>query len=210
MRYVSIPAAVCGAILMMLTTGCASSGQASESTRAVESMQDAYTSLGKATAQVNKTVALLDQLTSGQDLPKTFQQYTQAVNDMRMAGERAAQRGKDLRERKADYLKKWEKEIKDIQDPTIRQASAERQSDIRASYDKLLASAEGIRDSYKPFLQHLQEVQKALSVDLTAAGVSSIAPVISTVKQDGKKLSSALDAFGVELNRFTGTLKPAT
>lgn len=208
MKSCSIPAVICCVLLMTLACGCASSGRAAESERAVESVQDVTANISKANGQISRTIQLMDQLAQGKELPRTFQQYTQAVNDLKDAGQRAAKRGRDMREKRQEYLAKWEKDIQSINDPAIRQASAERRNDIRANYEKVTALAEEIRAAYTPFLQHLQEVQKALSLDLTPAGVSAIAPAMASAKRDGETLMRKLDALGVELRKFTETMSP--
>src|SRR5437764_418746 len=99
------------AAIALLAGGCATGGRADENKKAVQSIADVSKEVDKGKAGVDKTVALLGQLQQDGGMEKTFKEYSDSVDDLQAAGENAAKRGAEMRERKAEYMAKWQTEI---------------------------------------------------------------------------------------------------
>jgi hypothetical protein len=195
-------------LCVVVAAGCASSGRVKESERAVQSMEQVHTRVVKAKDDVAKIVTLLGQIEQGGDLRKPFKSYTAAVDQMREDGETAAKRADSMRERREEYLAKWQDEAETIQNPAVREGMEERRQRVRNEYDRLARLAEEVRTAYQPFLRDIEDVQKALSIDLTAAGVQAIKPAITAAKGDGTALIAKLDEAARALNEFLGKMSP--
>jgi len=200
------------AAVLLLTAslvGCSSDKRASESTEAVETLRDVYTSLGKAKGQVDKVTALLDQFSTGHDLKSTLTDYTNAVTDLKSTAARAKERGEDMRKRREAYLAKWQAEANSIQDEQLKQGLQSRRATVASQYNAIQSAADDVRNSYQPFIRDCDEIQKALAIDLTPGGVQSAQPAITRAKRDGEVLGQKLDVLGQHLDQVIGTMTPS-
>ncbi len=197
------------ALIVVIAAGCNSSGRAPESEKAVSSLDDAYASLARATAQVNKSNALLEQLQHGGDIAGTFKQFTTSIDELRQAADDAAMRGRSYRENRNAYLAKWQQEVANMQNPEVKEAAEQRQERVRTRFANVQNLADEVRSAYSPYLRDLTEIQRALSMDLTPSGVKAMQGAIDRAKTDGAALSSKLDALGREINALRGKMTPA-
>jgi len=188
--------------------GCSSSGRASESEKAISTMSDVSEQLDKAKMEVTDAMNALDGLSAGGDLQKSFKTYQGAVSDVQKAGEKARTRWADMQQRGKEYIAKWQAEAQTTT-PEVRQGMEARREKIRANYESVQSSAKDVSNAYKPFLQGLQEIQKALSLDLSPSGVQSLQPAFSKAKSDGARLNQALDALKARLNEIRMGMAPS-
>ena len=197
--------------LLMCGVGCNNMNMpwSGNSSSTVHSMQHVHEELAKASVQLNRTNALLDQLGQGNDLQANFKNYTDAVHDLQKAADGAKARGAQMREKRDAYLAAWQKEAETIQNPEVKEGVEARQQRIRDNFSHITELADQARDAYGPYLQDLRDVEAALKKDLTPAGVKAIAPGIAKAKADGEILAKRLDALGVEVNKVQGRITPA-
>jgi chromosome segregation ATPase len=194
----------------LVATGCSSSGRASESEQAVDSMKGLEAKLDQAKAEVNQSMAALDGLSAGGDLQKSYSTYNKEVAQLEAAGKSAAARGQSMRQKREAYIAKWDAEVQQMQNPDVKASMQQRKQAILDNYDKLKASAEEVKGAYGPYLKDLKEIQKALSLDLSTAGVQSLQPSIAKAKQNGQVLNQKIDAFSAQLKDvMAGTSPPA-
>ena len=199
----------CGVAVGVAGVACSSNsgggGRSEESQKAVVSLKDTRGELTKAKADVNDAIVAMDKLTAqGANLPQAFQQYTVAVKDVQAAGDKARARATAMRENGRNYIQKWEKESEAMQSPELRAGAAARRQRIRDNYEQITATGRSVRDAYQPFLRNLQEIQRALSQDLTPAGVDSAKLAIDKAKADGTALNERLDALIAQLDEVAG------
>jgi len=196
------------AAMALCGVGCSNSVRSDASVQAVQSISDVSAQLDKAKAGVDRTVALLGQLQADGGTEKTFKDYTDSVNDRQDAGDAAAKRGAAMREKREEYLAKWQANIQATQNPDIKKGMEERVAALRANYDDVASKANDVREAYRVFLQDAKEVQSALKLDLTPAGVKAMDPAINNAKAAGNDLSKKLVAFNDELGDFQGKMSP--
>jgi chromosome segregation ATPase len=195
----------------MIIFGCSSSGgQAKESTKAVQGLQESQAQLQKAQTEIDKAIAALDQLSSGQgDLKKSFENYSKAVADVEAAGDKARARWQNMQARQKEYVAKWQSELETIENPEVRASLEQRRAKIRDDFDKIKATAQGVRDAYKPFLSDLKEIQKGLSLDLSPAGVTGMKPAMAKAKTEGQTLKQEISELQTELASIAGQMGPS-
>ena len=204
-------AAALGVAMFVLAglNGCTGSGRASESEKAVGTMADTQAQIERAKQQVTKANSSLDQLSAGGDLQKSFNSYNSAVSDLVSTGEKAKARWNDMRVRGDQYVAKWQSEMEQVTNPEIKQNLAARREKVRADYEKISASAKEVRDAWDPYMSDLQEIKKALSLDLTSEGIKGMQGPMSTAKAKGATLSQKLDAFLTQLAGLLSGMSPA-
>jgi hypothetical protein len=193
---------------MALVTGCSSNGQAKESTKAVGSLQETYERLGKGKVEVDRTVAAMDQLVKGTDLKSSFKSFSDSVAALKSAGEAVTKQSAEMRDKRDEYLATWEKEVEGIKNQDIKESAEQRRVRIKASYDSIASAAGDVRAAYPPYLQDLQDIQKALSLDLTPAGVAGVTPVINKARAEGQALSRKIEALNAQIDTLRGKMSP--
>jgi hypothetical protein len=188
-----------------LGTGCSSSdGRTEQSKNAVASMSNTRSELNKAKAEVQRANASLDALAAGGNLEPAYKQYTASVSSLKSQGDRARQRGQQMRANQRAYVENWQKEMATISDPDLKAGAAARQQAIKANFDHLSATAQAVGDAYRPYLATLQEIQKALANDLTPAGVDAAKPAMAKASAQGQALSGRIDNLIAELDDMRG------
>src|SRR5436190_14080311 len=154
--------------------GCSSSGRASESEKAVSSMKDTRAQLANAKTEVNDVMKSLDALSSGSNLQKAFSTYNADVANVKAAGDKAGARWKSMQDNGKAYIARWQKEAAEIQNPEIKSSMEQRRQRVADNYEKIKGNAQATKDAYQPFLQQLQSIQKALSLDLSQEGAKAL------------------------------------
>jgi hypothetical protein len=202
-----------GAVVVLLSGislggGCSSGGRASESQKAVSTIAEMSSQLNSAKGDVERAIQALDNLSAGRDLEKSFKTYHSAVASLENSGEKAQARWKSMQAKGNEYMKKWESEVGRTSNPEVRAGMETRSEKVRANYQKVQNAAKSVADSYRPFLKDLQEIDKALSLDLSPAGVQSLQPAFGNAKMSGRALSQSIDGLKAELDGIRAGMSP--
>ena len=195
-------------LILSLTAGCSSSGRMEEGEKAVEGFAKLKAGLAKAQTQVDEVIKSMDQLQAGGDLQKSYSTFNSEVSDLQKTAAAAKKRADAMRKNVDAYVQKWQKEMETLSDPTIKASLGQRREAVRANFTRVSDSAHAVRGAYDPFVAHLQEIQKALSIDLTPANVAGIKPSIDKARADGQTLKQRIAALQAELDRIQAGLSP--
>jgi DNA repair exonuclease SbcCD ATPase subunit len=191
--------------------GCASSGRSAESEKAIGSMQDVINQLDTAKAQITKANTNLDALSTSPDLTAAFKNLSDSANEIKSGGDAARERWASMQARGQEYVAKWQADMETIQSPEIKQSMEQRRELVRANYAKITEAAKQTREAYDPYLKDLQDIQKALSMDMNPAGVKAMASPIAKGKADGQTLLKAVDLLQTQLKDvMKGMTPPST
>jgi len=197
-------------VALVLAAGCATGGQAREVTRTVTSMQRTREELARAQVQVDDVLAAMNQLTlaAPENLPSAFKTFTSQVSQTVSQEQAARRRADEMRERWREYIDSWEKEIDVLTTPELRARAAERRQAVRANYGRLRDMARAMDDAYQPFLGYLRDIQRALSLDLTPAGVQAAQPAFELARKSGADLKTQIAEFIAEIDRVMAVSPP--
>lgn len=193
--------------------GCASSdgGRASVAVKATDSMRAVRDDLARGDKQVDKALAAIDQLEAdGADLTPAFSSYTLAVSDLEASGDRVADRIEAMRQNREAYIQKWQQELEQVDNPDVRAALAERKAKVAANYDQIRDNGVKLRDDYRAFLKTLQEVERALALDLNPEGVAAMKVPLATARKQGAELKKSIAASRAEFDAILGRMTPGT
>jgi seryl-tRNA synthetase len=187
--------------------GCATTGM-DRSVKTSNSIREVDGEIRKMIVQIDVTAASLDAVvTTGQpNLKKTFDKYSDNVENLDKEGKRVIKRLEEMKVRSNEYFAEWEKEGDAFTNSEIRELSTERRTKLAASYARVPAAGAGIKGTYNAYLTDLKEIQKYLSTDLTPKGVEGITPVanksvqdLDALKQSLQPVIAALDEIKAEL-----------
>jgi hypothetical protein len=201
------------AILLAVTlgAGCSSSGRIDEGDKAIEGFQATRQRLQKAQEQVDATLASMNRLAAGGDMRKTYDAYCDNVDDLEQAGESAAKRAQKMRDNMQEYVAKWQSEMEQMDDPTIKAGLQQRRAAVSANFDRVRSTAQEARAAYDPFMARLQEIRKALSIDLSPNALPGLKPAMQKANAQGQTLKQKLVAMQGELDRIlSGTSASGT
>jgi hypothetical protein len=200
MKMMTIPLTA----LLVLLTGCSSGGgeRSKESAKTIEGFSAVKKDLGTAQAQVDQALAAMNKLNAGGDLAKSYSAYSKEVDDVEKAGAAARKRGDSMRKNTNAYITKWQKDVESIQDPTIKASLAERREVVRTNFNEVKSAAGEVRAAYGPFLSSLQQIQKALAVDLSPAALPGLKPAMNKAQADGTTLKQKIAAVQKELDEM--------
>jgi len=195
---------LCGAVILLVGCKTNEGRQARVARKAITSLDSTRQELVKADQEVNQALAAMDQLaTDNRDLRQAYKAFTAEVSDTSKQSAEARERAEEMRERWQDYIANWEKEADALSSEQLRAGATERRQTVRDNYSRVREVARETQAAYEPFLKQLREIQQALALDLTPAGVEAAKPAMETARQTGAQLKEQIDAFINELDVVT-------
>ncbi len=196
--------AIVGLSLLAVTPGCADKGY-QKADIAAQALTAAKAETSAAQIQLNKTVDLLDTLINrpAPDLKPQYQAYADALKQLNIQADKLHSRANAMEEKKAAWFKSWETQLAQIKDPEIRASSQARIDSSKAQYSQVADAYRAVQQSFGPLRQNLQDVNTALSNDLTQAGVKSVQPIFVKIKENQAATNKNLDALIAELGRVS-------
>ncbi len=181
------------ALASMGLAACASTPmERAKSTRTT--MDDMEGDIQEASRQLDATEASLAALMRpGQgEIKETFDSYSSNVERMASMEQTLSGHADQMKRRGEDYFDEWEKDGEDYKNPAIKQLSKNRREDFKQIYDRIAANSIGLDAAFKEYVSDLQEIRSFLANDLSAKGVSAIAPTSADVLRRGNNIQDAL------------------
>ena len=197
------------AVILGLIAGCSSSGYEKAADTAA-SLSKSSEGITKSGALVDKTLAALNDLVNNPkpDLRKQFSAFNDSVNDLGSMAKDADGKAKDMKSQGADYFKTWDKQMATIKNEDIRNRSEARKGEVASKFGRISQSYDETRTAFAPFMSDLRDVQKFLSTDLTAGGLSAIKGVAAKANADAVPLKSALGKLSDEFKGLGLSMSP--
>ena len=201
------------AAVWALAPGCASSGY-DKGNKTAQNIQTAANRIAVLPAQVNKTMASLNDLVNKPqaDLRPQFKQFTSHLAEVESAAKEIAAARRTMGEKSKEFFADWDKQLAQINNEDIKARSEERKKDVAAKMDAIKRSYTETEVAFRPFLTGLQDVRKYLSVDLTSGGIAAIKNTVTKADQDAAKLGASITqlseqfkALGLAMSSVTPT-----
>jgi hypothetical protein len=192
-------------LVLLLSIGCRSGGgQPDAARKAVEGWSAMRDNLKAGSAQVDRTLTALNQVSTAADLPKAYGAFSREVKETQHMAAKARDRAQNMRERSAEYVRKWEQDIAQVSDPAMRASMTARKKAISDNFAGVREAAQAASYAYQPFEQTLKDIDKALGLDLTPGGVKSSADAIARANAQGKNLKDRLNEVIAALDIVQG------
>jgi hypothetical protein len=194
-------------VAMTLAGGCAPKTPG-------EKMVLSYEKTRETLAESQRHVALTQASLSS--LPRTppaalkdgFRHYKDTVEKLEKEGADAKRRAAAMKEESAAHIKAWQDEMKTIKDPTIKGSLESRREAVRTNFTLVQMYAEDARKAFAPCLQGNKDLVQALSIDLSPASLTSLAPSIDRVAADGEALQQRLWMMQRALDNIASGVSP--
>lgn len=192
-----------------LLAGCASSGsQKGEKTAAQLDATAAEIELGK--AQVQIALDTLNDLMKqpAEDLRPQYKTFSSAVSKVAATARRVEARARAMAAASQACTDKWDEQTANLANPDIRARSAARKAAVMTSLARVQAEYQQTKVSFNPLLADLQDIDQALSLDLTPAGVDSLAAEARKANVHGADVIKSLDALTTDFRDLAAKLSP--
>jgi hypothetical protein len=208
-QLISLAAATVAATL--LATGCASTGYDKGNITAAN-IQSASDRIAALPGQIDATLASLNGLVTQPqaDLRPQYKEFAANVADVESAAKDLAASRSNLAARQKEFFAKWDEELAQIQNPDIKARSQGRKEQVSQQLMTIKTSYAQADIVFKPFLADLQDVQKYLSVDLTASGIAAIKDPVAKASQDAVPLKASLTKLAGDFKALGDAMSSVT
>ena len=193
--------------------GCSSADKPTQSTKMVESFQKTKLDTIDAQHQIDGTLGAMDQVRIAgamgtANLNDAFKNYRAAVEELEKQGTTAKRRAEAMKEHVDTNIMKWQAEMDQIKDPTIKASVESRKQAVRSNYKLVRMYADDAQKAYRPFLQANKDMVQALSIDLSPASIASLKPAMDKTHADAAALKQRLSAIQLALSNIERGISP--
>ncbi len=195
------------AVVMSLFNACTSTGY-QKGDVAATSMQRAAVEVQLEGRAMDQTVAALSDLvaqTNG-DLTGPYKRYSHSLDQLIASAQKTESTGRKMEEKNAAYLAEWDKQLAAIDYGHIQEISAARRTAVTNSLDAIQRRYQESQAAVQPLISYLLDIRRALSADLTTAGLDSLKGVAKNANDNVAKVQTALDALTNELTTSSAGL----
>lgn len=200
----------CLLAIIIPLSGCATKGyNRAENTSA--SLQHAAARVDTSVRQVDLVLASLSNLVNqaGADLKPQFGVFSSEIRKLESLSREINSKAQKIQKQGAAYFKTWDEELAKIQNEELRNSSAQRKTEVMAQFDKVRASYEVTQNALAQFLAELEDIRRAMSVDLTPRGISAIKTSVATAQTDGAIVRDSLSKLQADFRELGATLSAA-
>jgi len=198
-----------GLIAAVITAGCATTGYKSAE-KSTLSMEKTKQELVEAKYQTTATFTALDNLLNAKsgDLLPLQKEFAKEVRGFQKLAEDTRPKAVKMRDQSQAYFANWANEINLIGDPTLKAQSSSRRDAAMKSYAGIEKDMTAIRDAYWPIFHTLDDINKAITTDLTPAGINTVRSTAASARQNAVALQKMIDEAVKSINSAAGKLAP--
>jgi chromosome segregation ATPase len=146
----------------------------------VDRVNAATAQTAEVNSRIDSALRALDDLANHPEarLNRQFDRYTDALSKLESETEELREEIEAMGHEGREYLVSWDREIATISDNELRERTAERRQDVAGRIDTLHGSYVTARERLAPLVQRLREIESAIRVDLTSAGIKTVRPAV--------------------------------
>ena len=194
-------------IAAALFTGCAST-PADRAANMASSVAKTGSELEASRAAVTQVLTSLNQLITQPvgDMRGQYKSYLAAVKDLGKISNKVDGSINSMVSDSQIYFADWGNQIAAINDPTLKQLSADRKQQAIAGLTELKSNVDKSRAAYKPLAAQLNDVGLYLGNNLTADGIAAMKPRLDSIKVEAVGVRDAIGNVATSLTKFSSTL----
>jgi hypothetical protein len=196
---------------LILAAGCASRAAYRDADRTGKRIAAFRHDVVAIKEAVDRTgVALGDVVVQAEANPrKAYDRFAKSVEQLDAANAKANRRADEMRAEGREFFSQWQAEMAAMKDPEVRQLAEERKAEVEASFRQISRVIVEVKDSFRPWLEHVRDLRTLLGRDLTPAGIHAAQGQIVRAQGETATVQEKLDALVVELDKVTATMTPA-
>lgn len=167
-----------------------------------EVQQDAQEQFKDALEQYRAVVAF-----DGGNLEKLYDRLSSEYEDSEAVANRIADRIREVENVADDLFREWEKELKLIKNPALRQDSKTKLRQTQARSRQMISAMWQAEKAVNPVLDTLRDQVYYLKHNLNAQAIAALKGELRTIDSDVNQLISQMQRSINEANRFIATMK---
>lgn len=199
------------ACAFVLTVGCSTTG-GSKGSSALAGMDAAADEVDTIVAQTAATLGALSNLVSNpsSDLQPQFKALASATKKLASQSQKVDKRMDDMDARAQAYFEEWETQAETIQNENLRNISERRREEVALSFKEVAESLGKSKAAFDPFVASLKDIQTALSLDLTKAGIFAVSNLVAEAYSSGAELKGALADAASDIRKLAAEMSSTT
>jgi Protein of unknown function (DUF2959). len=167
-----------------------------------EVQQDAQEQFKDALEQYRAVVAF-----DGGNLEKLYDRLSREYEDSEAVANRIGDRIREVEDVADDLFREWEKELKLIKNPSLRQDSKTKLRQTQARSKQMIAAMWQAEKAVHPVLDTLRDQVYYLKHNLNAQAIAALKGELRTIDSDVNQLISQMQRSINEANRFIASMK---
>jgi hypothetical protein len=159
---------------------------------------------------LNRTTDALNRIPSAPNTQDSYSVFSTELAAFNKLAESTLRDSGDVRNSGKLLFAQWEQEAATIKNADIRTIAEKRRSTLQASYDAMITPLLAARADLTEIRNDLTDIQKALSLDPTAAGIAAIKKPIEQINRKAVATVTSLDTLAVNLDKIAADLPAPT
>ena len=196
-KWVPITALILSAVGL---TGCSTTGYRKGDATAA-SLQTGSSTIQAESRALSLTIDSLNELvnTPAPDPRPQFKNFSRSLDQLVASAAEADEAVKDIRKRSDAYFAAWDTELSAMGFDVVRENSTLRKTAVSNQVDVICRRYEDNQAVVAPLIAYLQDIHRALSVDLTREGLDAARPIVRNADDNSRKVQSALTRLTADL-----------
>jgi hypothetical protein len=188
------------ALAVVLLAGCKTTSY-DKGDAAAQSLSRAAIEVQAESRALDRALQTLNNLANNpsRDPKLQFDQYNDALDALYRQIERAHDAVKEAREKNADYMRSWERQLGMMNYESVRDYSAARRTALSNQFEVVTLRYQETQEAALPVLAYLEDIRKALDSELTADGLTAVRNLVGNAERNGRKVQTALARTADEL-----------
>ena len=193
-----------GLVGLALLAGCASA-PVEVPPQAIGQLLDMRNGLLDGKAQIQKTTGMAKDLVDRprQDVPAQVAAFRSQMEQLSKDALQARERAAATQAQAQDHFARWEQQLKTMSGD-LAQGGEKRRAEAMASFKELSDRLGAVKTQFGPFMSDLQEADRYLASDATAAGVKVAAPTIRKALGREQDVLKSIDALIGQIDAVRG------
>jgi hypothetical protein len=187
--------------LIICGTGCHSTGY-KKADVAGKGLQTGAAEVQTESQALQQTMQALDNLVNhpAPDLKPQFVHFSHSLDWLNTCAKRTDATAKRIEKKNAAYLAAWNKQLSEMTYDYIRNQSEARKNEVTQHLEAVDQRYTEAQSAVQPLIDYLEDIRRALSIDLTAGGLEAAKPIVAKAGDNAGKLQTALANLAGELN----------
>lgn len=185
-------------------SGCSSTRSKSSKTannKAV-SMTQLSEDLRATRASLNRTTDALNRIQAAPNALGEYNNYAKELNGLYKLSANSLINSENVRETGNNFFSYWEQETQSLQIPEVREIADKRRTSVQSSFYALSTPVATARTQLTDVTTMLTDLRKALSLDLSASGISSLSKQTEKAAVQSAELATSLDSLATEFDKI--------
>jgi len=160
--------------------------------------------------QIDPVLSSLDAVVknAGADPTASYKTFAKELDRMDGQIDKARNIKADMQKRGQALFKEWEKKAGAINNPQIKAAADANRAKLQALYSSIEPDVAVAKTSGDLFVSDLKDLNAYFQVDLSTAGISSVAGMITKCGSDGRTVQSLIDRILATLDQVKAQMAP--